>query len=459
MRILSVVAVCCMAAVSSIVHAGEGQKEPVMQWLQALPVFGVSGPAAVVPVNSGRGYAVAGSLGSISETGGNEAVFFLKTDSLGLSGSTFRFSTFSRQGMGTHEVHALQSLCDGGFVIAGTRKIVSRVPTHDNAWVICTESNGAVRWMKVFGTVAGFREQHYQIECAQAMPNGNIIVAGQKGDMEWACCLSRTGDVKWSVTMDTGKVVSLIKCATNSVLAGCFCGERLDAYVNLNWISPEGRVDYTTMSIGCPDISYYSPLIIPVNNLSAIVASLNLRANRFQVISYDFRTNVEWDAQMLLSEGESRELTSFVPVNDRECVAGGTRTSVTPGGTLQQLWLADINKSGDVVWDWSTDQVLGVYGVAPINDNEIIVLAKTHPGRTNMALIKLGSPQQTVEATSTVPRQSALGQGPVKAAGAMIFNVQGRMVSSSGDIRLPRGVFFRKTPGIARPVTSFQSVR
>ncbi len=426
--VLVLVALVCSAVAGQL---------PVIRWSSSIPVFDASGPAVVTQLSSGKEYAVAGSCGYVSVSSGNESIFIVKTDSIGVCGPIGYLTTFSKQGTGSHEVKALLPTADGGLVVAGTRRIATHVPTHDNAFVICTEKKGAVRWMKVFGTVEGGFEQHYRIEAAILQPNGNVVVGGQKGSTEWVCCLDGSGNELWSTDIDTGTVISLVGVASNGALAGCLSNDATGTQSHLAWVSRVGRVDNNTPKVECPTTAAYHPLVMPVNNLTSIVATTNIENGQGKISAYDFRINKLWSDPICGGANGLRGLTSFIPGSKpNEYYLGGSKL-VDAVTDFSVIVLVKLDLRGDIVWQWVSDRAQYVYNIANCRDSDIVVLSQCNSSKSNLFLFKLGEqkPFTAVAAqSSAVPETQSVPK-------AKVFDVMGRKVATAAITQMPRGVY------------------
>jgi hypothetical protein len=437
MRFVSMLFACVVAGWVS--YSSADYYSPVVDWTRALPVLDAAGPAVVLPINYGQAYAVAGSCGISSQDAGDALIFLLQTDSDGNMLFNRIYTTFSTPSLGTHEVHAFQPLVDGGFVIAGTRKINTHIPTHDNGWVICTGGNGAVRWTKVFGTIQGNQEQNYLINAAQVLVDGTIIVAGQKVDKAWVCCLALAGDVRWSKTYDADQAVSLTTASSGEVIAACVTSNTTRSTINLLWLDAKGNTVSAGQPVECPAKNVNVPIVLPLYNMSTAFSVINSSTGVCQIMSYDQQACFQWERDLSFNGFRFPDmgLSTFIPFGTKAYIAAGAQLT-SQYGSSQGMWLARVGRLGDVEWQWSTPSALNAVSIAIVNTNDLIVLAQCDNTTNGLALMKI-SQEGPQSATAAIPQSvtGVIAHNALVTAGerqGRVFDVMGRSLPSAAAV-------------------------
>jgi hypothetical protein len=438
MRFVSMLFACIV--VGAVSYSSADYYSPVVDWTRPLPVLDAAGPAIVLPISYGQAYAVAGTCGISSQDAGDALIFLLQADSYGNMLLNSIYTTFSTPSLGTHEVHAFQPLLDGGFVIAGTRKMNTHIPTHDNGWVICTGSNGAVRWTKVFGTIQGNQEQNYLINAAQVLVDGTIIVAGQKVDKAWVCCLGLAGDVKWSKTFDADQAVSLTTAPSGEVIAACVTSNTTRSTINLLWLDAKGNTVTASQPVECPAKNVNVPIVLPLYNMNTVFSVVNSCTGVCQIMSYDQQASFLWERDLSFNGFRFPDmgLSTFIPFGTKAYIASGALTT-GPNGSSQGMWLARVGRLGDAEWQWSTLSAQNALSIAIVNTNDLIVLAQCDNTANSLMLMKISQegPQSATAAAFPQPATGVIAHNSVATAGerqGKVFDVLGRSLPSAASV-------------------------
>jgi hypothetical protein len=286
--------------------------------------------------------------------------------------------------------------------------------------------------------------------------DGSIDVAGQKEYSAWVCCLGANGSVLWSRKFDGDKVVTLSQSADNGVVAACVSSNTSRSSINMTWIDGNGNLLVKGPTVECPAKNANIPIVLPLINLNTVFAAVNTCNGKCQVMSYDPKASPIWKQEIAVPDSEMMRLSSFVHAGPQGYIGAGVLSEARTG-LDHAMWMARIENTGVVAWQWSSESAQGALCVAPAGKNDFIVLATCLYARTSLILIKVSAPPQEVAVRMTAPRQSGLQQHATN--GTAIFDVQGRLVSSHGfGNRLPCGMFFRKNSDVSQAATPFQSV-
>jgi len=203
-----------------------------VQWAKA---YGGAGDdrAYSVQQTSDGGYIVAGETRSFG-AGGSD-IFLIKTDEFG---NVQWAKTYG--GTNNEWAYSVQQTSDGGYIVAGTR----RISLNYDIFLIKTDANGNVQWAKTYG--GGGEDRAYSV---QQTSDGGYIVAGRTGSFGAG-----------------GSDIFLIKTDANGNIGSC--GIVGNASPTVNTVSPTVNTPPLSVSSPSPTVNSVSPTVTTITTLT-----------------------------------------------------------------------------------------------------------------------------------------------------------------------------------------------
>jgi len=253
-----------------------------VQWAKA---YGGAGDdrAYSVQQTSDGGYIVAGETRSFG-AGGSD-IFLIKTDEFG---NVQWAKTYG--GTNNEWAYSVQQTSDGGYIVAGTR----RISLNYDIFLIKTDANGNVQWAKTYAETNDDRAYSVQ----QTSDDGYIVAGTRRISLNYDIFLIKTdanGNVQWAKTYggggedraysvqqtsDGGYIVAgrtgsfgaggsdifLIKTDANGNIGSC--GIVGNASPTVNTVSPTVNTPPLSVSSPSPTVNSVSPTVTTITTLT-----------------------------------------------------------------------------------------------------------------------------------------------------------------------------------------------
>ncbi len=448
----------CLSLV--IVSVAVAQNSPDLAWAQSIPVYGTAGAVSIVALQNGNGYALAGSCGANSLQAQNDVVFLAKTDLNGNPNSKVTiYDTYNNPvNIGSHDVSSVLQDAYGDLILVGTRKAHSHHSQNTNAWILCVNSCGAVKWQTAFG---GMQGEQFTAQCAMIMKNGDIVIGGQKDSNAWIGCLGDDGQTKWSNTYAGEKILSLYQIAYSS--SGNYYAtsvSKINSSNMLNIYCMDWQGTLLSNQVGSlPKLKCNQPVLNSTGDMNSFFAAKNPDNNACTIIAFGRDGEKEWNKELLFGNGGNVSISALASYADNFRLIGGDR-EYGPADGPKFMWVAGVDSIGNEQWFMSYTAAQSICALLPCPKNHSFIAVARNPGsKNNLSICKFSfSEDRNITAAALVVqnRKNALGQ-PI---GANVYDVQGRKIALSQAGQLPHGLFYSRIQSNGNAGTmAFQIIR